>query len=557
MTIDAGGNSRIFTINPGARVALRGLTLTGGRTSNGSNGSNSNTGGNGEDGEDGGNGGGIFAGNNSTLTLSACTISGNQTGQGGDGGDGGSGNSGGDGGRGGFGGGIFADFNSTLTLSACTISGNQTGQGGDGGDGGGGGEGFGGFGGRGGGIFAGSNTTLTLTACTVSGNLTGQGGDGGDGGFSSDGGFGGDGGGIFAGSTTAPTTLTLTACTVSGNRTGQGGLSNNGEGNIGRQGSSGGVSVFNSTVVTIGQSIIAGNIGLLDDFGTGDIDFPLGNNLLGGDPKLAPLGFYGGPTQTMHPLAGSPAILDTLAVSPPAPTSAASPSLDPPTIGAVKVGPVTLKVIKHFRRQRIRFAIEMALSASNNTDGTGHLLQAQNLRRRDGRFLLSTVNFEIASNTSKGLTIYASNLPNGLTIDANQRSRVMLIDENATAAFHGLTFTGGRTSDGLDGFDPPAGLGDDGEDAEDSDDGGGIFVASNGTLNLTACTISDNQTGSGGEGGDGGFNEDNTFTSRGGEGGDSGDGGGLFVASNGTLSLTACTISGNQTGDAGSRRPKR
>ena len=88
----------------------------------------------------------------------------------------------------------------------------------------------------------------------------------------------------------------------------------------------------------------------------------------------------------------------------------------------------------------------------------------------------------------------------------------MLIDENATAALHGLTLTGGRTSDGDDGgFDENGGV---------SEGGGGIFVASSSLLTLDACTISDNQTGRGDNGGSGGF------------------GGGIFVASNGSLTLS-------------------
>jgi len=50
------------------------------------------------------------------------------------------------------------------------------------------------------------------------------------------------------------------------------------------------------------------------------------NNLTNGDPHLSPLGNYGGPTQTMPPLAGSPAI-DVGAIRSPIswpPTSAAS-----------------------------------------------------------------------------------------------------------------------------------------------------------------------------------------------------------------------------------------
>ena len=52
------------------------------------------------------------------------------------------------------------------------------------------------------------------------------------------------------------------------------------------------------------NSIVTGNLG-------GDISGPFsssGVNLIGGNPVLAPLGDYGGPTQTMPPLPGSPAL---------------------------------------------------------------------------------------------------------------------------------------------------------------------------------------------------------------------------------------------------------
>ena len=263
LTIDAGQQSRVMLIEENATAALNGLTLTGGVTS--------------------GDGGGILADSNSDLSLTACTVSGNRTGDGADGVSGGIGRSGGDGG------GISAQSNSTLSLTACTISGNQTGDGGQG-------RGSGGFGG---GISAATDSILTLTACTLSGNQTGAGGQG-----SNSGGTGGAGGGIFARSST----LRLTACTISGNQAGQGGAATSAGGSNGSQGSAGGVFVFTSTDVTIGQSIIAGNTGGSGDFDPGNINNNLGGNLLTGDPRLAPLGFYGGPTRTMPPLTGSPAI---------------------------------------------------------------------------------------------------------------------------------------------------------------------------------------------------------------------------------------------------------
>ncbi len=56
---------------------------------------------------------------------------------------------------------------------------------------------------------------------------------------------------------------------------------------------------------TLTNTIVAGNTG-------GDVSRPLAaastHNLIGGNPLLAPLSNYGGPTQTMLPLLGSPAI---------------------------------------------------------------------------------------------------------------------------------------------------------------------------------------------------------------------------------------------------------
>ena len=344
LTIDANQQSRVLLIDENATAAFHGLTFTGGRTSDGDNGS---------DGSNGGNGGGIFANTNSTLTLSACTVSSNQTGDGGDGGGGGRG------GRGGFGGGIFADFNSTLTLSTCTIDNNQAGNGGAGGNSDGGA-------GAGGGIFVDFNGSLTLTASTISGNQAGVGGDGrnrgGDGGgiLASSGSSlslnastinnnqaGDRGGGIFLlASSTSGINSTLNACTISGNksRVRGGGLFFR---NIGADSSlqslnliactisdnsavTEGGGVFLETVnLTLNDSILAmnsapvaadlqilqggasttvtGNNLFSDLAGSGLMEAP-GTVTRVSDPLLAPLGDYGGPTQTMIPLPGSPAI---------------------------------------------------------------------------------------------------------------------------------------------------------------------------------------------------------------------------------------------------------
>ncbi len=164
----------------------------------------------------------------------------------------------------------------TATLSNCTVSGNSAGYS------------------YGGGLF--NAGTLALSNCTVSGNSAGT------------------GGGISSGSYFNPApTLTLTNCTVSGNSAGfAGGL-------------------YSGGTATLTNTIVAGQIS------GGDVNGALApassNNLFGGNPLLAPLGDYGGPTQTMALLPGSPAI--------DAGTSTDAPATDQrglPRVGDVDIG---------------------------------------------------------------------------------------------------------------------------------------------------------------------------------------------------------------------------
>jgi hypothetical protein len=86
---------------------------------------------------------------------------------------------------------------------------------------------------------------------------------------------------------------------------------------------------------------------------------------------------------------------------------------------------------------------------------------------------------------------------------------------------------------------------------------GGGGIANGGTLTVTASTISGNNTGAGGLGGTAGIpgqNADNSFRTSGlaGDGGSAGIGGGLFVDGNtAQATLTNVTIAGNFTGDGG------
>lgn len=106
--------------------------------------------------------------------------------------------------------------------------------------------------------------------------------------------------------------LIATNCTISGNTAGQGGGIN----------AASGVALLHNTVVAGNTAMfpnspadivggVFGSNNLIGD-GTGGLD-PTQGNLMGTssnplDPRLAPLGNYGGPTQTMALLAGSPAL---------------------------------------------------------------------------------------------------------------------------------------------------------------------------------------------------------------------------------------------------------
>jgi hypothetical protein len=244
-------------------------------------------------------GGGIY--NDGLLTLNQCTLSGNGATY--------------------DGGGIGNGYDGTLTMNQCTLSGNGAS--------------------GGGGIF--NSGTLTLTNCILSGNSAANSG----GGISS-------GGGIYNGRL-----LTMNQCTLSGNSANieGGGIFNVGTLTLsqctlsGNSVNYGGGGIYNGDTLTLNQCTLSGNYATYDGGGIynysvgpltlnqctlsgnganfgGDIDNGSGtvtmtntivadtpgltflgaNNLINSNPLLAPLGNYGGPTQTMPPLPGSPAI---------------------------------------------------------------------------------------------------------------------------------------------------------------------------------------------------------------------------------------------------------
>jgi predicted outer membrane repeat protein len=291
----------------------------------------------------GGFGGGLLTLNTGTTTLTNCTVSGNSAGV--------------------AGGGLYfngSPTSPTSTLTNCTVSGNSAVESGGGLDCNGGslsmtncslsantasaGGGLGLFdrtatltnctvsgnsatSGNGGGLYSALNSITTLTDCTFSGNTAT-----------------GSGGGIATYGGGAGVSFSLSNCTISDNSAGQfgGGMSSLGQvnahisnctisGNFASQ-SGGGMNIDlqgrQSVPSMVRNSIVAGNAATTSAPDALGAFTSQGNNLIGKtdassgwvasdltgtiatplSPLLAALGNYGGPTQTVALLPGSPAI---------------------------------------------------------------------------------------------------------------------------------------------------------------------------------------------------------------------------------------------------------
>ena len=178
------------------------------------------------------------------------------------------------------GGGIYNGATSTLTILNSTIYNNSTSY-------------FGGSSGYGGGILN-EGGNVSITSSTLAANSASLGGGniytvGGtvsvDNSTITESNSTTTGGGISGGGT-----ITVVNSTIAGNRAGSY------------------PGVFASGTVTVTNSIVAGNISYITPTGNCVGCILDGNNIVDEDPQLSVLGSYGGVTQTLVPLPGSPAI---------------------------------------------------------------------------------------------------------------------------------------------------------------------------------------------------------------------------------------------------------
>ena len=282
----------VFTVDTDVTASISGLTIAGGNAGSGSGGGIDNSGtltvsGSTFTTNSASDGGGMF--NSGTATVSGSTFTGN------------------------FaiirdGGGIYNSGTATVTVSDSTFTTNSA------------------FFGGGGGID--NYGTATVSDSTFTGNsaINGYGGGIYNGGTATVSGstfasnsavynsakppFTGYGGGIYNSGTA---TVTVSDSTFTGNSAHEagGGFDNSGTATVSDStftsnstlyGNGGGI--WNYGTATLYNTIVAGQTGGGDVSGS----YSGSNNLIGGNPLLAPLGDYGGPTQTMALLPGSPAI---------------------------------------------------------------------------------------------------------------------------------------------------------------------------------------------------------------------------------------------------------
>jgi Right handed beta helix region len=377
-------------------------------------------------------------------------------------------------------------------------------------------------------------------------------------------GGGGDGGAILN-----VGTAVLNGCTLTANSTGSGGaIVNNSPGHMALNnctltGNSsaplgGGGAIVNRASLSINNCTLANNTsnngGSIYNDSTGVLD--LTNSIVTGpnssivqlgtlngssnlvdtaNINLAPLGNYGGPTQTLPPLPGSPAIDagDDAAASAFSTDQRGYPRVAGAhvDIGAVEAGDAipgydytvvttTNDFLNGLGADGVSLRDAVAFATNNSTITFAPDLAGQTTMLTNGQIVLAT-----------NLTIDASVLPGGVQINAYTGngtiySRVFQVNSNVVAALNSLTIAKGLE--------------------ESPNLGGGIL--NYGTLTLHNCSVTENfDVDAGGEGicNDSGILVLNHCSLSG--NGSSSDSSALIYNTNGVLSATNCTFYHNLT----------
>lgn len=443
----------------------------------------------------GGNGGGIYA-DSATLTLTDCVLSRNIA-------------SGWPGG-----GGIDNDNGGSATLTRCTLSGNSSGS-------------------NAGGI--GNEGTLTLSACTLSGNSAVN-----------------DGGAIEH----VSGVLMLTSCTLAGNSAKVGGgIDGDGTSTVrlysctvsGNHASDKGGGIEETTgTLLLENSLVGGNTATNSgpDLKCSSINTQAGVNLLsstdgvGGSftgivasPFLSPLGNHGGPTQTMPPLPGSPAInaggATALALDQRGLPRVVGAAVD---IGAVEVQE-SLVVTTTANSGAGSLRDLVALASAGATITFAPALDHSTIVLTSGPIMLD-----------KDLVLDGSSRVN-LGVSGNESSQVFQIAAGHTVSLIGLEILDGSgLSGGLIHNSGNLSLQGCLVSGGDATDGAAVYNAAGAFLVIDDCELSGNRAD---ERGGAVFNAGNLTASDSLIVGNGSDSTGGAIHSSGSLALIRCTIAGN------------
>jgi hypothetical protein len=413
------------------------------------------------------NGGGLYnrRDKNSAVTLTHCTFRNNAAGT--------------------YGGGL--DTLDTVVLTDCTITSNQAY--------------------RGGGLYDAGSEYSSLTDCTFYDNSAG-------------GSITAYGGGLAIYGTVPNHGPVLIACTITGN-TGyrSAGMAVNVfakiqmsdtivAGNTKNSGAASDIGGFFS------EGSVSGSSNLIGTGGSGGLN-PATNqlNVPVSQLGLAPLGFYGGLTETIALMAGSAAIGTGSIQGGVDQRGFARPQGAPSDVGAFQTGPLVVNTTNDYAfyspqgvlslRQAVNVANVFAGSTTITFDPTT-FGTPQTITLIYGELMLSDPSGQEAITTA-GLPATAS-----VTINGNTHRQVFVIGRiggGVSASLSGLTITGGKAGRG-----------------------GGVFNAAGANLTLTDCTITGNTA----------YHISNIYP---------GKGGGLI--NYGSATIVNCTISGNTAAQNG------